>query len=91
MVQEKQFKFRRNDGELDGAETYELVGSYLLSQLPPKYRNNIGLFRDDGLGALDGSPRTFENIKKDISKVFTANYVQVRTANIFTRCFMFET
>ena len=57
-------------GSFDGAETCELVGTYLLSQLPSEYRNSIGLYRDDGLGAFDDSPRTIENIKKRICKIF---------------------
>ena len=39
-------------GSFDGAETCELVGSYLLSKLSPQYRK-LGLYRDDGLGAFD--------------------------------------
>ena len=35
-------------GSYDGAETCELVGSYLLSQLPETI--DLGLYRDDGLG-----------------------------------------
>ena len=30
-------------GSFDGAETCELVGSYLLSKLAPEYGNDIGL------------------------------------------------
>ncbi len=40
-------------GSFDGAETCELVGSYLLSQLAAEYGNDIGLYRDDGLAAFD--------------------------------------
>ena len=36
----------------------------------PQYRKNIGLYRDDGLGAFDDSPKTIECIKKDICKIF---------------------
>jgi hypothetical protein len=44
-------------GSFDGAETCELVGSYLLSQLTAEYGNDIGLYRDDGLTAFDKTPR----------------------------------
>ena len=40
-------------GSFDAAETCELVGSYLLSHSPTAYRNDIGLYRDDGLGAFN--------------------------------------
>ena len=58
-------------GSFDGAETCELVGSYLLSKLAPEYGNDIGLYRDDGLAASNKTPRETENIKKHICKVFS--------------------
>ena len=57
-------------GSFDGAETCELVGSYLLSQLPLSYRSNIGLYRDDGLAAFKLPPRKIECIKKKICSTF---------------------
>ena len=45
-------------------ETCEFVGSYLLSKLTPVVGNNIGLYRDDGLAALNKTTREIENIKK---------------------------
>ena len=39
-------------GSYDGAETCELVGSYLLSQLNKIPGVEIGLYRDDGLAVL---------------------------------------
>ena len=47
-------------GSFDGAETCELVGSYLLSKLTPELGNNIGLYRDDGLAAFNKTPREIE-------------------------------
>jgi hypothetical protein len=58
-------------GSFDGAETCELVGSYLLSKLAPEYGKDIGLYRDDGLAAFNKTPRETENIKKHIYKVFS--------------------
>ena len=58
-------------GSHDGAETCELVGSYLLSELSSKYGNQIGLYRDDGLAVFNESPRNIELIKKDICKLFS--------------------
>ena len=64
-------------GSFDGAETCEPVVSYLLSQLVPKYGNNIGLYRDDGLAAFNESPRKIESIKKEICKVFSNNNLKI--------------
>lgn len=43
-------------GSFDGAETCELVGCYLLSQLTQISDINIGLYRDDGLAVLNQTP-----------------------------------
>ena len=62
--------FDVTSGSFDGAETCELVGSYLLSQLPTNIKRNAGLYRDDGLGAFSATPKEIENIKKAICKTF---------------------
>ena len=64
-------------GSFDGAETCELVGSYLLSHLPTAYRNAIGLFREDGLSAFNVPPREIKKIKKEICKVFNDNKLKL--------------
>ena len=64
-------------GSFDGAETCELVGSYLLSKLSAEYGNDIGLYRDDGLAAFNKSPRETENIKKRICKVFNDHNLKI--------------
>jgi hypothetical protein len=61
----------------DGAETCELVGSYLLSKLVPLYGNNIGLYRDDGLGTFNKSPKEIEKIKKEICRVFSEHNLKI--------------
>ena len=63
-------------GSYDGAETCELVGSFLLSQLQgPDI--NIGLYRDDGLAVSNTSPRDTENIKKNICRIFHLNGLRI--------------
>ena len=65
-------------GSYDGAETCELVGAYLLCQLPNEIgRNQIGLYRDDGLAAFRTTARKIEQIKKSICKVFSSNHLQI--------------
>ncbi|GFS09353.1 inositol hexakisphosphate and diphosphoinositol-pentakisphosphate kinase 2 [Elysia marginata] len=56
-------------GSYDGAETCELVGLFLLSQLK-EIDANVGLYRDDGLVACRLTPRQAENTKKRICEVF---------------------
>ena len=58
-------------GSWDGAESCELVGTYVLNKLKdilPK--EDIGLYRDDGLGIIHKTPKEAENIKKRICKAF---------------------
>ena len=57
-------------GSYDGAETCELVGCYLLSQLNEIPGVEIGLYRDDGLAVLQQTPSATERIKKEICKIF---------------------
>ena len=70
-------------GSFDGAETCELVGSFLLSKLPVEYGNDIGLYRDDGVAAFDKTPREIEYIKKQTCKVF--NDHKLNLASMLTR------
>ena len=59
-------------GSFDGAEICELVGLYILSVLSKKFeKENIGLYRDDGLAYFHGiSGPTSDRIRKDIIKIF---------------------
>ena len=53
-------------GAYDGAEVCELVGTFLLCELSLKYnKNNIGLYRDDGLAIFKNisCPKS-EKVKK---------------------------
>ena len=59
-------------GNYDSAETCELVGSFLLSQLQD-LNINVGLYRDDGLAITNATPRDTENIKKEIYRIFNNN------------------
>ncbi|GFO44660.1 inositol hexakisphosphate and diphosphoinositol-pentakisphosphate kinase 2 [Plakobranchus ocellatus] len=63
-------------GSFDGAETCELVGLYLLSQLK-NLNINIGLYRDDGLAVTTQSARGAESTKKKICKIFKDNGLNI--------------
>lgn len=63
-------------GSYDGAETCELVGSFLLSQLQD-LNINVGLYRDDGLATTNTTPRDTENIKKEICRIFNRNGLRI--------------
>ena len=66
-------------GSYDGAETCELVVCYLLYQLEQEVGQNtsLGLYRDDGLAIVHGTPRETENIKKAICRIFQRNGLRI--------------
>ena len=66
-------------GAYDGVEVCELVGTFLLYRTSQKYnKNNIGLYRDDGLAIFnDISAAKSERVKKDIQKLFEENELDI--------------
>ena len=59
-------------GSYERAEVYELIGIFILSLIGNIYnRNNIGLYRDDGLAVFKNTsgPQS-EKIKKTFQKMF---------------------
>ena len=63
-------------GSYDGAETCEIVGLFILSQLS-KLDLDVGLYRDDGLGVTCATPRQVEAMKKKICAIFRQNNLEV--------------
>ena len=64
-------------GSYDGAESCELVGSFLLHLITQKYGKNFGLYRDDGLGIIKGSPRLVELTKKHLCEIFNDHGLKI--------------
>ena len=56
----------------DGAETCELVGLFLLYSIVEKLnKNNIGLYRDDGLASFkNNNGHQNDKIRKELIKIF---------------------
>ena len=58
-------------GAFDGAECCELVGLFMLHKLKNLIKKeNIGLYRDDGLAVVEGSGPEVDRIRKKVEKVF---------------------
>ena len=66
-------------GAYDGAEVYELVGTYMLFLILEKYdKKGFGLYRNDGLGEeKNKSGLETEKIKKNIQKIFKENKLDI--------------
>ena len=59
-------------GSYDGAEVCDLVGLFVLNTLAEKFgKDNIGLYRDDGLAVIKGtSGRLADKARKDLCAIF---------------------
>ena len=64
-------------GSYDEAETCELVGCYLLSQLKQIPGIEVGLYRDYGLAILNHTPMEMEKAKKQICQIFANNNLKI--------------
>ena len=64
-------------GSWDGAETCEIVGSYMLSLIREKHGDNVALYCDDGLGAFNATPQEVEKTKKCLCKIFRDNGLKI--------------
>ena len=64
-------------GSYDGAESCELVESFLLYQISAKHGKNFGLYRDDGLGVVKAIPRETEMIMKDLCSIFNKHDLKI--------------
>ena len=70
-VKKESGQFDVTMGSYDGAEICELVGLYLLDQLSRLFnKENIGLYRDDGLSALKLTGPQADRARKSIIRVF---------------------
>ena len=78
-VKEGNPEFDVSMGSYDGAELCELVGLYLLDLLTKEFgKQNIGLYRDDGLSCFENiSGPDSEKIKKKIFKIFKSNGLSI--------------
>ena len=68
-------------GSYDGAEVCELVGLFLLNDLSNLIgKNNVGLYRDDGLAVVDNaSGPQMDKIRKQMHDIFKKNDLSITT------------
>ena len=67
-------------GSYDGAEVYELVGLFILNSLEKTFGKNVGLYRDDGLAAINtSSARLADKTRKDIIQIFNNIGLKITT------------
>ena len=65
-------------GSYDSCEVCELIGLFLLSQIAkiiPK--ENLGLYRDDGLCAVEGSGPQLDRLRKKLEELFKENNLSI--------------
>ena len=67
-------------GCYDGAETCELIGTYLLSKVKHMFDNEVGLYRDDGLAVLrNHSPSKANKVAKQLTSEFKKLGLRITT------------
>ena len=64
-------------GSYDGAETCKLVGTYIFSLITPKFKGQVGLYRDDGLAVCKATPKHTEKTKQEVSEIFKSNGLKI--------------
>ena len=64
-------------GSYDEAETCELIGAYMLSLIAPKFKNEVGLYRDDGLAICKATPKEIEKTKQEVFQVLKSNGLKI--------------
>ena len=64
-------------GSYDGAETCELIGIYMLSLTASKFKDEVGLYRDDGLAVCKATPKEIEKTKKEVCNVFKSKGLKI--------------
>ena len=78
-------------GSLDGAETCELVGLYLLNSLRKEItQEDVGLYRDDGLMIVkNANGHTLDGLRKRIIRIFKNEGLKITIeANLTTTNFL---
>ena len=64
-------------GSYDGGETCKLIGVYRLSLIAPKFKNEIGLYHDDGLAICKATLKEIEKTKQEVCQVFKSNGLKI--------------
>jgi len=64
-------------GSYDGAETCELVSIYMLSLITPKFKGQVGLYRDDDLAVCNATPKQIEKTKQEVREIFKSNGLKI--------------
>ncbi len=62
-------------GSYDGAETCELIGLYMLSLIAPNFKDQLGLYHDDGIAVCKATPK--RSAKQEVCNVFKSNGLKI--------------
>ena len=76
-------------GSYDETETCELIGTYTRSLIASKFKDEVGLYRDDGLAVCKATPKEIEK-PKEVSNAFKSNGLKI-TIDANNKSFTFLT
>ena len=49
----------------------------MLSLIAPKFKDEVGLYRDDGIAVCKATPKEIEKTKQEVSNVFKSNGLKI--------------
>lgn len=73
-------------GSYDAAETCELIGTYMLSLITSKFKDQVGPYHDDSLAVCKATPREMEKIQQQVSDVFRLNGLKIHNQSKQENC-----
>ena len=55
----------------------ELIGNYMLALTAPKFKNEVSLYRDDGLAICKATLKEIEKTKQEVNQVFKSEGLKI--------------
>lgn len=57
----------------DGAKTSKLIGTFTMSLIIPKFKGQLGLYRDNGLAVCKATAKQIGKTMHKVSEIFKSN------------------
>ena len=61
----------------DKAETCKLIAIYMLSLIAFKFKDEVGVYRDDDLAVCKATLKDIEKVKQEVSHAFRSNGLEI--------------
>lgn len=61
----------------DGAKTSKLIGTFTMSLIIPKFKGQLGLYRDNGLAVCKATAKQIGKTMHKVSEIFKSNDLKI--------------